>query len=112
MYETTKYIERISIVDFMFFECPFGGCINNEDGRCKNENPEFLHDRLEDINFAAAEETELHDFFFDCKEAEVENGFCRWCGTELVQEGRRVFCPQCDTGLDIKVVDKSDENRD
>ena len=77
-------------------------------------NMDFLHDRLDDISFAVCNSggkiESIDDFFFDCKQVEVKENHCKWCGTELVEEKVKVpygeshalkpevYCPKCDTG--------------
>lgn len=87
---TVDYTKPVQLKDFILQDCPYRGCINNEDGMCTKEDIMFLFGRIDQIG-SNVDFTDddvsmrvLNDTF-DCNFL-VEEGKCPYCDGEIKTE--------------------------
>lgn len=74
----------IRLKDWLSGDCPYSGCTHNDNGICTYDDEDFMDDLLNKIQELYKTKREVNDLArFECKNIEVEDRYCKWCGNKL-----------------------------
>lgn len=75
---------KVSLLDFLNYDCRFTGCKHNDNRECLCDDEDFIWRRLEQV-LENRDGREIKDVLFTCRHHDIEDGQCEFCGEELIK---------------------------
>lgn len=73
---------KISLLEFLEYDCRFTGCSHNEDGECLCDDEDFVWQRLKQV-MNNKNGKKIKDVMFSCKHHDIGEDECEFCGEKL-----------------------------